>query len=190
MMQMKQIVSRSLREQWGRAALLVLFSAASVAASLFPPQLLRLLIDRNLNAGRIDGLRMLAAAYLAALLLIGVLDFAKGWLLTTLGQRVVRETRSAMLRKAGRIPLRYFSEHATGETVSRFTADAESINTLFADGLVSMAVDCLKIIGILVSIALFRLELALVALALIPILYAVTRVFQRGMRQAQTANLE
>ena len=190
MMQMKQIVSRSLREQWGRAALLVLFSAASVAASLLPPQLLRLLIDRNLNAGRMDGLRMLAAAYLAALLLIGVLDFAKGWLLTTLGQRVVRETRSAMLRKAGRIPLRYFSEHATGETVSRFTADAESINTLFADGLVSMAVDCLKIVGILVSIALFRLELALVALALIPILYAVTRVFQRGMRQAQTANLE
>ena len=85
MMQMKQIVSRSLREQWGRAALLVLFSAASVAASLLPPQLLRLLIDRNLNAGRMDGLRMLAAAYLAALLLIGVLDFAKGWLLTTLG---------------------------------------------------------------------------------------------------------
>ncbi len=190
MTSMKNILFNTIQENKGRAILLVVIIFCVVAVTLAPPQLLRLIIDNNLNNSTTKGLGTLVALYLLALLLIGFLDFLKGWLLTSLGQRVICKTRGAMLQKLEKIPLGYFTKNSSGSITSRFTTDTESINTLFADGIISMVIDCLKIIGIVISIAIFSAGLAMTVLILIPIIFGVTRLFQKNMLKAQTANLE
>lgn len=160
-----------------------------VVVSLTPAQLLRIIIDQNLNGRTTDGLGILIATYLLVLLLIGGLDFIKGWMLSSIGQMVIRRTRSEMMAKTERISLRFFTDYSAGEVTSRFTTDAESINTLFADGVISMVIDSLKIVGILISILMFSWKLALLTLCLIPIVYVVTRTFQKNMKKAQMDNL-
>ena len=183
------IVKAVIGQHRARLAILVVLIIAVVAANLTPAQLLRIMIDSNLNAGTIDGLGILMAVYLLVLVMIGLLDFLKGWMLTELGQSVIRQIRSEMMAKTEKLSLRFFIDNSAGEVTSRFTTDAESVNTLFADGIISMVIDSLKILGILVSVCIFSWKLALFTCGLIPIVYVITRIFQKNMKSAQKDNL-
>ena len=163
---------------------------AVVMLSLIPPQLLKSIIDNNLVPRNIDGLAKLAITYLGVLILIGIFDFFKGGLLTVFGQKIVKNLRMELTCKIERINASYFSANTSGAITSRFTNDVENVNSLFADGIISMVIDCFKIIGIVVSIWLFSAKLGMVALCLVPLIYAVTRAFQKRMLAAQINNLE
>ena len=163
---------------------------AVVLLSLIPPQLLKSIIDNNLVPRNIEGLPALALTYLGVLILIGIFDFFKGALLTVFGQEIVKNLRMELAYKLERISTTYFSANTSGAITSRFTNDVENVNSLFADGIISMVIDCFKIIGIVVSIWMFSAKLGIVVLCLVPLIYAVTRAFQKRMLAAQVRNLE
>ncbi len=184
------VILKVMKEKKGLFFALAFVILAVVVLSLVPPQLLRRIIDQHLLTKESTGLASLALTYVGVLILIGIFDFFKGGLLTILGQRIVKQLRIEMTHKLERINTTYFSANTPGEITSRFTNDVENINSLFADGIISMVIDCLKIVGILVSIAFFSLKLGLVALCLVPVIYGVTRAFQKRMLVAQMKNLE
>ena len=73
-------VSYTHLDVYKRQALVI---AAVVAASLLPPQVLRLIVDDYLMAGKAEGLLVMGGIYLGTFALVGFFDFLKGWLLTT-----------------------------------------------------------------------------------------------------------
>lgn len=169
---------------------LVFVIIAVVLLSLIPPQLLKNIIDNNLVPRNMEGLQELALTYLGVLILIGIFDFFKGGLLTVFGQKIVKNLRMELTYKIERINTSYFSANTSGAITSRFTNDVENVNSLFADGIISMVIDCFKIIGIVVSIWLFSAKLGMVVLCLVPLIYAITRDFQKRMLAAQIKNLK
>lgn len=167
----------------------VLIIAAEVAASLMPPQVLRLIIDRYLMTGDHRGLPVMAVLYFLCFLFAALADVLSALVLTTAGQKLIRRIRSAMQRKMDRLPAGYFTSRSSGATVSRFMVDVDNINTLFTDGIVSMAIDSFTIVGIIISIWIFSWQLGVFAMCLVPVLYLITRAFQKRMLRSQTANL-
>lgn len=161
----------------------------SVLASLAPPQIMKLIIDKYLSNKQTAGLIEPAIMYLGVIILIGGLDFLKGWLLTFFGQRTIHVIRSEMMKKLGCLPSAFFTQNSAGSISSRIMTDVENVDVLFSDGLVSMAVDSLKLVGIIVSIWIFSFRLALVALCVIPIVFLITRFFRKRMFDAETKNL-
>lgn len=159
-----------------------------VLTSLIPPQLLRQVIDRNLVAKNSSGLLNTAILYLVVLIFIGVFDFFKGMLLTIFGQKITKEIRSAMMVKMSRISAVYFTENQAGAIVSRFTNDVETINSLFTNGIIGMVIDLFKIIGIVISIMFFSVNLGYLTLVLLPVIFITTRWFQKRMLKAQIDN--
>lgn len=180
----------TLRDNRGKTAALALVIVCSVLFSLIPPQLLRRIVDQNLTPRVGAGLLPLAAAYLGALVLADLSDFCKGGLLTVFGQKLVRRMRSYMMEKLTRMDSPYFTRNSPGAISSRFLNDVDNVSSLFTDGVVSMAIDCLKVVGILVSIALFSWRLGLATLMLVPVIYCLTRYFKRKSLSAQVRNLE
>lgn len=185
---MKQAVLHALKKNAGISVLLVFVIAGFVIASLVPPQILRLIIDHNFVSKSSKGLLGLALAYMAFIFLTGLFDFTKEAILTVLGQSIVTQIRAQMMEKLEKMKFTFFSAQSTGTVVSRFTNDVDSINTLFTGGIIGMAIDCLKIIGIVISIALFSSKLGLVTLLLLPVIYVITRLFQKRMLKAQIEN--
>ncbi len=169
-------------------ALLVISAFGTATAGLVPPQLLKLVIDRNLAAGSNNGLFSLAVAYIAVLILIGALDFMKEAVLTIMGQRITKEIRLGMMVKLEKVRAGFFSANESGAVVSRFTNDVDAINTMFTGGIAGMFIDCLKITGIILSIWFFSDRLGLAALLLLPIIYFITRAFQKRMLSTQMKN--
>lgn len=168
--------------------LLVIAIIGVVIAGLIPPQILKYIVDNNLVPKNSDGLLILAMAYMGVLLFIGIFDFMKEAVLTVLGQKITREIRLEMMQKLKKINTLFFSSNGTGTVVSRFTNDVDAISALFTSGIVGMMVDCFKIIGIVLSLWIFSAKLAGITLLLLPIIYAITRLFQKRMLKVQIEN--
>ncbi|HZK72322.1 MAG TPA: ABC transporter ATP-binding protein, partial [Clostridia bacterium] len=168
--------------------LLVFAVFGVVIASLIPPQILKYIIDGNLVPRSSDKLLFLATIYMGVLLFIGIFDFMKEAVLTVLGQKITKEIRLEMMEKLKKIGAMFFSSNVTGTVVSRFTNDVDAINSMFTGGIIGMMVDCLKVIGIVVSIWMFSLKLGGITFILLPIIYAITRIFQKKMLKAQIEN--
>ncbi|MGB4437743.1 MAG: ABC transporter ATP-binding protein, partial [Sedimentibacter sp.] len=108
--------------------------------------------------------------------------------LTVLGQKITKEIRFEMMIKLEKINSLYFSKNETGQIVSRFTNDVDAINSMFTTGIVGMIIDCFKIIGIIISVFIFSTKLGLIVLILLPVIYALMRIFQKKMLNAQIKN--
>lgn len=169
---------------------LALTAVFGVLASLAPPQIMKVIIDKYLSNKQTAGLITPAVIYMCVIILIGALDFLKGWLLTFFGQRTIHLIRFEMIKKLGTLPYPFFTENSAGSISSRITSDVENVDVLFSDGLVSMSVDSLKLIGIIISIWIFSFRLSIVAICLIPIVFLITRFFRNRMLAAQTENLK
>ncbi|MEG2700870.1 MAG: ABC transporter ATP-binding protein, partial [Hungatella sp.] len=148
------------------------------------------IIDRNLIPQNRDGLWNLALLYLLVTVFIGVFDFLKSGVLVIFGQKIVKQIRMEMNGKLQRLGMQYYTKNSAAEITSRFNSDVENVNALFSEGLISMMIDCLKIVGIVISIALFSLRLGLLSLLLIPLISVITRNFQRKLLIAHTQNLK
>ncbi len=164
---------------------LVLCAVAVVITGLIPPYLLKLIIDQHLLVSKTAGLMPLAALYVSVLIIIGVADFLKGFVLTNLGQLITVDLRSEAMAKMHRMDPAYFTLTLQGDTVSRIISDPEAVDVLFSSGIVSMVIDLFKVIGIVISIFLLSTQIGLVTLGLIPVIVVITRVFQKGMLKAQ-----
>lgn len=185
---LKKAFTKVLINNAGADLLLALAVLGVVAASLIPPQILKRIIDNNLVPGRPEGLLSLAMAYIDVLILVGAFDFLKEAVLTVLGQKITREIRHGMMEKLERIYAGFFSANASGAIVSRFTNDVDAISVMFTGGIVGMLVDCFKITGIAASIWLFSPKLGAAVLVLLPMIYGITRAFQRRMLSTQRKN--
>ena len=168
--------------------LLFLSACGAVLISLIPPQILKYIIDSSLLNGQNSKLLSLAILYMVALLFIGIFDFMKEAVLTIVGQKITKEIRIRMMGKIERINAKFFLSNESGIVVSRFTNDVDAINQMFASGILGMIVDCFKVVGIIISIWMFSSKLGLTTLVIIPIIYFITRSFQKRMLKAQIDN--
>lgn len=185
---MNRSVLKVLEKNVGISILLLFSIGGVVIASLIPPQILKYIVDHNLVPHKSEHLLVAAVSYVGVLLFIGIFDFAKEAILTILGQKITKEIRIGMMEKTERMNARFFSNNSSGTVVSRFTNDVDAINSLFTGGIIGMMVDCLKIIGILFSIWMFSGKLGIVTLFLLPVIFGITRLFQKRMLKAQIEN--
>lgn len=169
--------------------LLVFIILGVVASSLVPPQILKNIIDNNLLPHNSEGLFYSATLYMSFIFLIGIFDFVKEALLIVIGQKITKEIRIKMMEKLAKISAIFFSKNESGKVVSNFTNDVDAINSMFTSGIIGMVIDCFKIIGVVISIWMFSSKLGILALVLLPLIYLITRFFQRRMLKAQIENL-
>lgn len=128
--------------------------AAATALSLAPPQLLKIIVD-DLNSGVKERLLDYAIFYMLLFIAIGLINFLKEVLLVILSQGVGKTIRIEMLNKIHKLSYITFSHLDTGNLEAYFSNDVEEINTLITSGVISMAIDAFKMIGIVVSIFIF-----------------------------------
>lgn len=160
--------------------------AASVAASLIPPLLLKNIIDRL--TGGMPLLFTAVLLYFGSLVLEGMLASAQETLLVLFGQKMTHALRSEMSQKIIALPASTLVGQNPGEVAARFSGDVDAVEALFTSGIISMAADACRIISILAVIAVENMGLALVLLVILPLFAVFTRFVQKRMLAAQLEN--
>lgn len=160
--------------------------AASVAASLIPPLLLKDMIDRL--TGGMPLLFTAVLLYFCSLVLEGTLASAQETLLVLFGQKMTHALRSEMSQKLIALPASTLVRQNPGEVAARFSGDVDAVEALFTSGIISMVADACRIISILAVIAVENMGLALVLLVILPLFAVFTRFVQKRMLAAQLEN--
>lgn len=159
----------------------------SVFLSVLPPLVLENIIDSLASGTPI--LFSAAVGYFAIVALSGFAEAAKEGMIIIFGQKVMHGIRSEMCQKLNRLPASYFVDHAPGEIVSHFTNDVQTIDSLFSSGIISMIADVCKMGAVLFVVYRKSIGLGLMLTVVTPILYIMTRQFQKRTQAAQTENL-
>lgn len=167
--------------------IILLFMAIvlGIFMQLVPPQILKNIIDNNISKGIYQGVWKLSYYYLFAVLISGFADFIREFMMAIIGQDILQNIRYNMGKKLSYLPISYFSNNPIGQIISRFTSDVDAVGSLFTSGIIGMAADSLKAVGIIVSIYLLSPVLSVYVLLLIPILYFIAKFFKNSTLKAQ-----
>lgn len=156
--------------------------------SLVPPQLLRIIIDEIIPKNELSTLFIFSIYYLSVYVAIQLIDFAKETLLVVISQGVGKEIKLNILKKVNRLSYSNFTKFDSGTLEAYFSNDVDEINTLITSGVISMAIDGLKMIGIVVSIFVFSIAFGFITLAILPLIVISTLLIRKRMYKAQATN--
>ena len=104
-------------------------------------------------------------------------SFATAWL----GQSVVKDLRISVYKKILGLNLSQFDKTPIGTLTTRTINDIESINDIFADGLVPIIADLLSIVCVLAYMFSVDWQLTLIALIPFPVMILATYYFKESI---------
>src|SRR4029078_6617623 len=125
-----------------------------------------------------------AALFGASLAVAFVCQYGETILTGLLGQRVMRDLRRDIFAHVQRLPIPFFDRNPVGRLVTRVTSDVESLNELFASGVVAGLGDLFTLLAISALMLFTDWRLALAAFGVIPFVYWASHVFRAKVRES------
>ncbi|MFD0923409.1 ABC transporter ATP-binding protein [Saccharopolyspora rosea] len=164
--------------RWG-LLVTVLLVAGDALTSVLLPSLVRKGVDGGVGAGSPDTLWAMTA--LGAVIVLG------GWLVVKLQTVVTARTGETLLytlrlrsfAHLQRLGLDYYERELAGRIMTRMTTDVDALSSFLQTGLATFVVSVLTLVGIAAALLVTDLSLALVAMAVLPVLVVATVIFRR-----------
>ena len=133
---------------------------------------------------------------LVALALVYVFTVLCQWLqqrlMLTVSQRSLKRLRQELFDKLQTLPLSYFDEHTTGDVMSRFTNDIDTVGEMLNTTLIKIISGAITIVGTVFLMLYTNLVLGAITILMMPLLtYASKTIVKksRGAYQEQQQSL-
>ncbi|MCL5107989.1 MAG: ABC transporter ATP-binding protein/permease [Chloroflexi bacterium] len=171
----------------GRLLMTLAATLARPALNAAKVWLLKVLIDDVVRGHQPSLLPLVCAAYLGIALAKGLVAFGDDSLGGWVGANVVRDLRGALYDHLQGLSLRFYYGQRLGDLLSRLTGDIGAIEELLVSGVTDTLAHVLTILVFLAMLWYLDTSLALVALAVIPLLALATVSYARRTRSIQQA---
>ncbi len=144
-----------------------------------------------------DATRLLyfTIAMLSVLLAQVILQFSFIYYANWVGQHIIKDIRAKIFSNILQFKMTYFDNNSVGRLVTRVVSDIETIANFFSQGVFMIVSDILKMLAAVVVMFVINWKLAIIALAVLPILIYATKLFQIAIKKTfqdvrnQVANL-
>ncbi|GAA2337151.1 ABC transporter ATP-binding protein/permease [Streptomyces kunmingensis] len=168
------------------AALLVSLALVAVDAGvgLLLPILIRHGIDEGVSQMALGAVWTAAGLALVAVLVQWVAQYGETRMTGRTGERVLYSLRLKIFSQLQRLGLDYYERELTGRIMTRMTTDVDALSTFLQTGLVTAFVSVVTFFGILVTLLVIDVQLALVVFATLPPLIVGTFFFRRSSVKA------
>ena len=195
-----QLYRRLLREARpfrSHIAGIFLIGLAATPIALLVPLPLKIAVDSVIGSKRAPGFiawagggSSLLVAVIGLALLVALFNqlqlLAETLLGAYTGEKLQLRFRARLFRHGQRLSLRYHDAAGTADAVYRIQYDAPSIQWISVYGITPFVSAGLTLAGMIAITASIDLELALVALAVAPVLLALTELSRRSLRHGWT----
>jgi ATP-binding cassette, subfamily B, multidrug efflux pump len=148
------------------------------------PILIQYAFDNYIVIPDPDGLLLITLLTVGVLLLESVTYYFYTFYANWLGQSVIRDIRQQVYEHLNSLRLQYFDRTPIGTLVTRVISDIETIADIFANGILVIFSDMLKVVAVVAVMLYIDWRLALVSLSTIPVLLAATWVFKNGIKSS------
>ena len=155
------------------AAMVVYAAATAAVAALIKP-----VIDQVLPKG--ESLASWSIALLLVYIVKGLGAYASAFVMTDIGQRVVRDLRDQLFRHILDQSATFFSRHTSGQLMSRITNDVNQVQQAVSETIGDLMREGLSLVGLAGYLFYIDARLALVAVTGAPIVvYPLVRFPKR-----------
>ena len=162
----------------------VFLSVILAVLSPLRPYLIQYTVNHFIKDSNIRWLILITIIQIGLLLVETVLSFFFRYLTSWLGQTVVKDLRVTVYKKVLSLNLRQFDKTPIGTLTTRTINDIESINDIFANGLIPIISDLLSIVAILLFMFTADWRLSLISLVPFPILIIATYLFKESVNKS------
>ncbi|NNN03213.1 MAG: ABC transporter ATP-binding protein, partial [Acidimicrobiaceae bacterium] len=143
---------RALARPWRtRLVIVALCVVGAALASVVPPLIVRHVVNANLTARRTSGLLASGLGYLGVVAAGALLVYVYSYLAATVSQGIIVDIRVRLFTHLSVLPVSYLDRTPVGDTISRATADVETIDSLFTDGITTLVGQGVSIIATAVA---------------------------------------
>lgn len=154
----------------------------------YPVALTALLPQRMLHSDTAM-IALVAGLFVAIAVLSQVQGLVTAWLRAYTAEYLVLDFRARLFRQTQRLSLSYHDNYGTTDSLYRIQYDAPAIQYIAIDGIIPFISAGLTVVGMIYVTAKTDWQLALIALAVSPALYAITRGYRKRAR-GQSRNVK
>jgi ATP-binding cassette subfamily B protein len=176
-------VLRYLRPYWKLLTVSLVFLLLQTGTQLLGPYITKVAIDRYIATKDLQGLDLMALAYVGVVILGFIVLFIQTYTTQYTGQRAMHDLRMDIFSHLQKQDMAYFDRNAVGRLMTRTVNDVETLNELFSTGVVGLLSDVAIVFGIAAMMLWLNWQLALVCLAAFPIILYVSRFYRRRARE-------
>ncbi|MFT6199109.1 MAG: ATP-binding cassette subfamily B protein, partial [Vicingaceae bacterium] len=148
------------------------------------PYLIQYMIDDKVAASDLIGVRNITLLLIGIMIVEAIIQFYQSYLANWLGQTIIKDIRVQLYRHILSFKLKYFDQTPIGTLVTRNVSDIETISNIFAQGILVIFGDILKLIAVVTVMFYTDWLLTLIALLPMPILIFATSVFKKVIKKA------
>lgn len=121
---------------------------------------------------------LLLGLYVGLLLIAGIFQFYKTFLLQQASNQIVKKMRNDIFEHTQRIPINYYVNQPAGKIVARVTNDTEAIRDLYERVLSIIITSAIYMAGIFVALFILNAKLAIWFLLLIPLIIVWMKLYK------------
>ena len=180
------MLARFLAPYWFQIIIVFVLLIIVTGLTLLLPLLIQRAVDGPITEGDLEGLIPYGIAYFAAILLTFAARFAHTYLLQSVGQSALVNIRQTLFEHILKQDMRFFNNTPVGLLVARLSNDIDAMTELLSTSIVMVASNLVTVIGIVVVMFAINWRLALLGLAMMPIMIVMTLFFRTRMRRASS----
>ncbi len=140
--------------------------------------------DSFLSANPYVGIAQIAAMYVGLIALGFLLDYLQTYFMQWAGQMVMFDLRKQIFRHLQHMHIGFYDKNPVGRLVTRVTSDVDALNEMFTSGVVSIFEDVFVLAGITAIMLGMNWKLALITLAVLPLIAYATKLFRDRVRDS------
>ena len=146
---------------------------ANLAGSYMLRPIINNLIKDASVAQKISGLAI-GVATMAVIYAFGVgANYCQSRIMISVSQRALRTLRNDLFCKLQKLPVKYFDTHSTGDVMSRFTNDVDTVGEMLNSTLIQIFSGFITLIGTFSLMLYTNAALTVITLIMVPLMFFV-----------------
>ena len=163
---------------------ILILMAFNALCEVSMPLLMRHGIDEYIKPRDLQGLKIIIIYYILLLVARFIFIYFQEYRMQMVGQKVMYDMRMSLFSHLQRLDVRFFDRNPVGRLMTRVMGDVQVLNELFTSGVITVFENLLYIFGYMIVMLLLHWKAALVTFTVLPIIFAVTTIYQVYSRRA------
>lgn len=168
----------------GRFIAAILLMVVTSLLSVAGPWIIGRAVDDGIRAGDFGQLRFWTVLFIGAAVIEWITNRGRIAIMAYVGTKVVADLRSHLFRHLHRLSLNFYNNYSVGRLMSRLISDVDVMQDFITWSITGLFRSLFVLLGIVVAMLVLNWRLALVAFAVLPLMFVLTNYWRVRVRQA------
>ncbi|MEN6478316.1 MAG: ABC transporter ATP-binding protein [Anaerolineales bacterium] len=167
-----------MKKYWVAETLAYVCMLGMTASRLISPQIISRIVDVGIEQGQTDVLLKMVGLLILLTVVAGFFRFGDGYFTESVSQNVAFDVRNEIYAKLQSLSFSYHDHAQAGQLLARATSDVERLRQITGRGLLRIVDSLVLLIGTTVLLLRMNVRLALLSLAVMPLVYVIIRKYR------------